>query len=45
MVEVSWSCRGGGNAELNYFILDSEGYKSPYYNDSHRALQKFMRDL
>lgn len=23
----------------------SEGFKSPYYNDGHRALQKFMRDF
>jgi hypothetical protein len=23
----------------------SEGYKSPYYKDSHRALQKYMRQL
>lgn len=23
----------------------SEGYKSPYYNESHRKLQKFMREL
>lgn len=23
----------------------SKGFKSPYYNDSHRALQKFMRTL
>lgn len=23
----------------------SEGYSSPYYNDSHRALQKYMRDF
>lgn len=23
----------------------SEGFSSPYYNDTHRALQKFMRGL
>lgn len=23
----------------------TEGFKSPYYNDTHRGLQKFMRDF